>query len=170
MDLPTYDEAITLDQGTSARTRIAPGVQNVLHHIDYSSDPEEARIHFELTSPPRCTRSQDRHASPQRLKRRSSPEHHGVSHYHYCQGDIKVRQSPWMTENTVPHVRLKQSPGGDDGSSSGDEGNSISGRSPGGQQLPNHQQPEAPRRGMDESPDGDPGDNGSPGNGRHPSR
>ena len=56
-DLPTYDEAITLDQGITARTRIAPGVQNVLHHIDYSSDPEEARIHFELTSPLRHTRS-----------------------------------------------------------------------------------------------------------------
>ena len=49
--LPTYDEAIISDQGITARTLIAPGVQNVLHHIDHSSDPEEARIHFELTSP-----------------------------------------------------------------------------------------------------------------------
>ena len=49
-DLPTYDEAILSDQGITAITQIAPGVQNVLHHIDYSSDPEEARIHFELTS------------------------------------------------------------------------------------------------------------------------
>ena len=56
-DLPTYDEAITSDQGMAARTRIAPGIQNVLHHKDYSSDPEEARIHFELTSPLRHTRS-----------------------------------------------------------------------------------------------------------------
>ena len=63
-DLPTYDEAITSDQGITARTRIAPGVQNVLHHIDYSSDPEEARIHFELTSPSRHMRSREQHASP----------------------------------------------------------------------------------------------------------
>ena len=41
----------------TVRTRVAPGIQNVLRHIDYSSDPEEARIHFELTSPYRHTRS-----------------------------------------------------------------------------------------------------------------
>ena len=38
-DLPTYDEAILSDQGITAGTRIAPDVQSVLHHIDYSSDP-----------------------------------------------------------------------------------------------------------------------------------
>ena len=56
-DLPTYDEAITSDQGMAVRTKVAPGIENVLHHIDYSSDPEEARIHFELTSPSRHIRS-----------------------------------------------------------------------------------------------------------------
>ena len=56
-NLPTYDEAITSDQGMTARTRVALGIQNVLHHIDYSSDPEEARIHVELTSPLRHIRS-----------------------------------------------------------------------------------------------------------------
>ena len=55
-DLPTYDEAITSDQGMTVRTRVAPGIQNVLHHIDYSSNPEEARIHFELTPPSRHIR------------------------------------------------------------------------------------------------------------------
>ena len=55
--LPTYDEAITSDQGITTHTRIAPDAQNVLHHIDYSSDPEEARIHFELLSPTRIVRS-----------------------------------------------------------------------------------------------------------------
>ena len=50
-NLPTYDEAITSDQGMTVRTRVAPGIQNVLHHIDYSSDPEEARIHVELHLP-----------------------------------------------------------------------------------------------------------------------
>ena len=81
-DLPTYDEAITSDHGMTTRTRVAPGMQNVLHHIDYSSDPEEARIHFELTSPSRHIRGQDRHAGPRRMRRRNSPENHGVSHYH----------------------------------------------------------------------------------------
>ena len=32
-DLPTYDEAITSDQGMTVRTRIAPGIQNALHQI-----------------------------------------------------------------------------------------------------------------------------------------
>ena len=112
-DLPTYDEAITSDQGMTARTRITPGIQNVLHHINYSSDPEEARIHFELTSPLRHTRSQDRYASPQRLRRKSSPEHHGVSHYHYYHGDINVTQPPWTAEHTIPwraHTRPRQTP------------------------------------------------------------
>ena len=107
----------------------------MLHHIDYSSGPEEARIHFELTSPLRHTRSQDRYASPQRLRRKSSPEHHGVSHYHYYHRDNNVRQPPWTAEHTKPYrarTRPRQTPGGDDGSSLGDEGNSASGRSPGG--------------------------------------
>ena len=49
--VPMYDEAIKSDQGITTQARIAPGTQNVLCHIDYSSDPEEARIHFELMSP-----------------------------------------------------------------------------------------------------------------------
>ena len=56
-DLPTYDEAITSDQGMTVRTRVALGIQNVFHHMDYSSDPEEVRIHSELTSPSRHIRS-----------------------------------------------------------------------------------------------------------------
>ena len=63
-DLPTYDETIFSDQAITVRSRIAPGVLNVLHHIDYSSDPEEARIHFELTFPSRHIRSHERHVSP----------------------------------------------------------------------------------------------------------
>ena len=173
-DLPTYDEAITSDQGITARTRVAPGIQNVLHHIDYSSDPEEARIYFELTSPLRHVRSQDRYASPQRLRMKSSPEHHGVSHYHYYHIDINVRQPPWTAEHTIPsraHTRPRQTLGGDNGSSTGDEGDSTSGRNSCGQQPPNNQKSEAPRRRRtDGSPDGDPGDNGSPGDGKYPSR
>ena len=170
-DLPTYDKAITLGQGITARTRIAPGVQNVLHHIDYSSDPEEARIHFELTSSLRHTRSRDRHASPRRPRRKSPPDHPGVSHYH---GNINVRQPPWTTERTTPYrtyTRLRQTPGGDDGSSPGDEGDSASGRSPSGRPPPDHQRLKAPRRRRTSGlPDGDPGDNGLPDDGRYPSR
>ena len=57
--LPTYDEAILLDQGITARTQMVPDIHNVLHQIDYSSDPEEARIHFELTPPSRYVRSRE---------------------------------------------------------------------------------------------------------------
>ena len=56
-ELPTYDEAITSDQGITAQARIAQGAQNILHHLDYSSDPEESRIHLELMSPTRRMRS-----------------------------------------------------------------------------------------------------------------
>ena len=52
-DLPTYEEAVTPDPDLSTRTRIVPNMQNVLHHIDYRSDPEEARIHFKILSPAR---------------------------------------------------------------------------------------------------------------------
>ena len=134
-NLPTYEEAITSDQGMTARTRVTLGIQNVLHHINYSSDPEEARIHFELTSPLRHVRSQDRYASPQRCRRKNSPEHHGASHYHYYHRDVNVRQPPWTAEHTIlyrAHTRQRQIPGGDDGSSPGDEGDSTSGRSSGG--------------------------------------
>ena len=128
-ELPLYDEAITSDQGITARARIAPGAQNVLHHIDYSSDPEEARIHFELTSPTRRVRSRDRlERSPRRQKRRNFPENSGVLHYHYYQGDINVEQFPWMVGTTRirrGHARTRQTPGGDDGNSPGDEGDPI---------------------------------------------
>ena len=62
--LPTYDEAILSDQGITARARMVPDVHNVLHPIDYSSDPEEARIHFELTPPSRYVRSHEQCMSP----------------------------------------------------------------------------------------------------------
>ena len=106
----------------------------MLHHIDYSSDPEEARIHLELTSPSRCMRHRNRHLGPRRMRGRSSPENHGISHYHYYHGGINVRQPPWMAEHTRPsrtHIRSRQAPGGDDGSSPGDEEDSIPGRSSG---------------------------------------
>ena len=63
-DLPTYEEAVTSDLDLPARTRLVPNMQNVLHHIDYSSNPEEARIHFEILSPTRPLRSQSRNVNP----------------------------------------------------------------------------------------------------------
>ena len=133
--LPTYDEAILSDQGITARAQMVPDVHNVLHQIDYSSDLEEARIHFELTPPSRYLRSREQYMSPQRKRRRSSPDHLGVSHHHHYHGNINVRQPPWTTNNTTSyrtHTRLRQTFGGDDGSSPGDEGDSASGRNPGG--------------------------------------
>ena len=46
-----------------------------------------------------------------------------------------MRQPPWTAEPTIPyraHMRPRQTPGGDDGSSPGDEGNFASGRNSGG--------------------------------------
>ena len=128
MDLPMYAEAITSDQGITTQARIALGTQNVLHHIDYSSDPEEARIHFELASPTRRVRSRgryERHLG--RSRRRDSPSNGGISHFHYYQGGINVEQPPWMAKTMqIPRscVRTKQTPRESDGSSPGDEGNS----------------------------------------------
>ena len=139
-ELPTYDEVITYDQGITAQARIAKGARNILHHLDYSSDPEESRIYLELMSPTRRVRSRDRfERSPQRPRRRESPENSGVSHYHYYQGDINVEQPPWMTGTTrMPrgHVRVRQAPGGGDGSSPGGEGDLLPGRGTPGQGQP----------------------------------
>ena len=100
-ELLTYAEAIMSDQGVTARARIAPGTQNVLHHIDYSSDPEEVRIHFELMSPTRRVRSRGRYErSLRRSRRRDSPDNSGISHYHYYQGDKNVEQHLWMAGTT----------------------------------------------------------------------
>ena len=112
-------------------------MHNVLYQIGYSSDPEEARIHFELTSPSRHVRGRERRVSPCRPRRKSSPNHPGVSHHHHhhhYHGNINVRQPPWTTDHTTsyrPYTRPRQTPG-DDGSSPEDEGDSASGRSRGG--------------------------------------
>ena len=83
-------------------------------------------------SPTRRVRSRDKfERSPRRPRRRDSPENSGVSHYHYYQGDINVEQPPWMPGTTrIPrgHARIRQAPRGGDGSSPGDEGDSLPGR------------------------------------------
>ena len=93
-----YAEVITLDQGIITRTRIAPETQNVLHHIDYSSDPKEARIHFELASPIRRVRSRERYL--RRSRRMDSQDSGGIAHFHYYHRYINVDQPPWITTTT----------------------------------------------------------------------
>ena len=127
-DLPTYEEAVTPDPDLPTRKRFVPNMQNVLHHIDYSSDPEEARIHFEILSPTRPLRSQSRNVNPQRERRRYPPAFHD---HIYCD-NIEVRPSPQTVNYSIPDrtcMRHHQAPGGDGGSSPGDEDDSISERS-----------------------------------------
>ena len=112
-DLPTYEEAVTLDPNLPTRTRLVPNMQNVLHHIDYSSDPEEARIHFKILSPTRLLRSQSRNVNPRRERWRYPPAFHD---HIYCD-EIEIRPSPRTVKNSIPHrtcMRHHQAPGGDD--------------------------------------------------------
>ena len=127
-DLPTYEEAVTPDPDLPTRTRLVPNMRNVLHHIDYSSNPEEARIHFEILSPTRPLRSQSRNVNPQRERWRYPPAFHD---HIYCD-EIEIRPSPRTVKNSIPHrtcMRHHQAPGGDDRSSPGDENDSLSERS-----------------------------------------
>ena len=127
-DLPTYEEAVTPDPDLPTGTRIVPNMRNVLHHIDYSSNPEAARIHFKILSPARPLRSQSRNVNSQRWRWRYPPAYHD---HHYCD-EIEVRPPPRAVKHNIPHrtcTRHRQTPGGDDGSSPGDEDDSISERS-----------------------------------------
>ena len=127
-ELPTYEEAVTPDPDLATRTRLAPNMQNVLHHIDYSSNPKEARIHFEILSPIRPLRSQSRNVNPRRERWRYPPAIHD---HIYCD-EIEVRPPPRTVKYSIPHrtcMRHHQAPGGDDGSSPGDEDDSLSERS-----------------------------------------
>ena len=89
-ELPTYEEAVTPDPDLPTRTRLVPNMRNVLHHTDYSSDPEEARIHFEILSPTRPLRSQSRNVNPRRGRQRYPPAFHD---HIYCD-EIEVRPPP----------------------------------------------------------------------------
>ena len=162
-ELPTYDEAITLDQGHTIQAQMAY--------------PEEARIHFDLMSPTRRIRSWDRpEKSPRRSRRRNSLENGNVLHYHYYHGAINAGQTPWMPNNVRMSrecVRTRQTPGGDNESPPGDEDDShCERRTTGRGQPPDHHHSEVPqrRRRTGGSPDGDPGVDGFPGDGRHPPR
>ena len=68
-------------------------------------------------------------------------------------------------------MRHHQAPGRDDGYSPGDENDSASERSSNRLYPPHHRRTAAHRRhGANGSPDGDPSDSGSSGDGRYPSR
>ena len=164
-ELLTYDEAITSDQGIAVQTRRAHGAQNILHSLDYSSDPEESRVHLELMSPTRKVRSRDRLGDQEE---EIPPENSGVSHYHYYQGDINVEQPPWMAGTTrAPrgHVRRKSeapqrgAAGSLDGDPGGD-GSPGGGRYPPRRGPPGEGRPPGPPGG---GPPGPPGDQGPPG-------
>ena len=64
--LPTYEEAITPETERPVLTEFAPNAQNVLRCSDYSSDPDEARIHFEILSPVRPSRGRHRNINSRR--------------------------------------------------------------------------------------------------------
>ena len=71
-------------------------------------------------------RSRERYL--RRSRRRDSQDSGGIAHFHNYQGDINVEQPPWITKTTRmsrSHVRTRQTSGGSDGSSLGDEGSSI---------------------------------------------
>ena len=70
------------------------------------------------------------------------------------------------------YVRTRQTPGGSDGSFPGDEGSSSPRRGNSGRGQPlDHQRSKTPQRiTTGGSPDGDPRNNGYPGDGRPPSR
>ena len=85
--LPTYEEAITPGTEAPVLTKFAPNAQNVLHCNDYSSDPEEARIHFEILSPVRPSRSRHRNTNSRRERwRYPSPVYDHI----YCD-EIEIR-------------------------------------------------------------------------------
>ena len=169
-DLPAYEEAITPDPDLPTGTRLVPNMRDILHHIDYSSDPEEAQIHFEILSPTRHSRSRHRNVNTQRERWR----YPSTVHDHIYCDEIEIRPPPQRMKNNIPHrtcMRHHQAPGRDDGSSPGDENDSASERSSNRQYPPHHRRTAAHRRhGANGSPDGDPSDNGSSGDGRYPSR
>ena len=64
--LPTYKEAITPGTERPVRAEFALNAQNVLRCTDYSSDPDETRIHFEILSPVRPSRGRHRNTNSRR--------------------------------------------------------------------------------------------------------
>ena len=87
-DLPTYEEAITPGPEIPMHTRILPNEQEVLPCNDYSSNPDEARIHFEILSPTRPSRSRHRNVNIRRERwRYPSPVYDHI----YCD-EIEMKE------------------------------------------------------------------------------
>ena len=97
--LPIYEEAVTPDPDLPTRRRLIPNMQNVLQQIDYSSDPKEARIHFEILSPTRPLRSQNRNVHSRRERWRCLPAFHD---HIYCD-KIEIRPSLRTAKSSIPH-------------------------------------------------------------------
>ena len=94
-NLPTYEEAITPGPEIPIRTRILPNEQDILHCNDYSSDPDEAWIHFEILSPTR-PRGRHRNANIRRERwRYPSPVYDHI----YCD-KIEIRPPSHRMRNT----------------------------------------------------------------------
>ena len=126
-DLPTSEEAITPGPEVPIRTRILPNEQDILHCNDYSSDPDEAQIYFEILSPTRPSRCRHRNANIRRGRwRYPSPVYDHI----YCD-EIEIRPpSRRMTNNVSCRTCVRHNhhrhhhhmaSGGDDVGSPGDE-------------------------------------------------
>ena len=126
-DLPMYEEAVTPSPDLPTSTRIVPNIQDILHHIDYSSDPDEARIHFEILSPTRPSRSRHRNVNT----RRETWRYPSTVHDHIYCDEIEIRPPSHRMKNNIPprtciRHHHHQASGRDDGSSPGDEADSVS--------------------------------------------
>ena len=102
--LPTYEEAITPETERPVLTEFAPSAQNVLCCTDYSSDPDEAHIHFEILSPVRPSRGRHRNTNSRRERwRYPSPVYDHI----YCD-EIEIRPpSRRMTNPRSPRTCLR---------------------------------------------------------------
>ena len=96
-DLPTYEEAVTPGPDLPTSTRIVPNIQDILHHIDYSSDPDEARIHFEILSPTRPSRSRHRNVNTRRERWR----YPSTIHDHIYCDEIEIRPPSRRMKNNI---------------------------------------------------------------------
>ena len=126
-DLPTYEETVTPGPDLPTSMRIVPNIQDILHHIDYSSDPNEARIHFEILSPTRPSRSRHRNVNTRRERWR----YPSTIHDHIYCDEIEIRPPSCRMINYIPprtciRHHHHQASGRDDGSSPGDEADPVS--------------------------------------------
>ena len=172
-DLPTYEEVVTPGPDLPTSTRIVPNIHDILHHIDYSSDLDEACIHFEILSPTRPSRSRHRTVNTRRERWR----YPSTIHDHIYCDEIEIRPPLRRMKDNMPsrtcirHHHHHPASGRDDESSPGDEADPASAGSSNRRYPPHRQRTTTHRRhGANGSPDGDPSDNGSSADGRHPSR